>query len=139
MIELPGRFLHLLSQKVKRRQFFTARFIDKQIDVIAVSSSSPESKNAAGCEQIFGCDFIQDLLRIVKEFPRLLADCRIVKDRRIPSAQFPNMKKRRPIDILAKIDNRRVNLASASEVRLRWNVTGPSNRCSIFSRFLERE
>src|SRR5689334_6316938 len=41
MIELPGRFLHLLSQKTKAR----ARF--RKISIVAVAARRPEAKHAA--------------------------------------------------------------------------------------------
>jgi hypothetical protein len=48
-------------------------------------------------------------LRVVKQLSRLLADNRVFKDRRIPSAQFPGVKERRPID---------VGIKSSSEIAL---------------------
>src|SRR5437867_999723 len=117
MIELSGGLLQLLSQEIKRRKFFAPRLIDEKIDIITSRGCRPKSKDTACSQQTFGGDFIQDLLRVIKKLARLFSNCGIVENCRISSAQFPHVKKRRPIDILAKIDNRRRNLACFGDLR----------------------
>ena len=105
MIELPRRFLHLLSQKIKRRQLFSVRFVHEKIDIIPIRACGPESKNTTRNQQFFRSDSIENHLRVVKNLARLGADRRVVKDGGVSSAQFPNMEEGRPINVFAKIGN----------------------------------
>src|SRR5947209_6264483 len=142
MIELGGRLLDLLSQEIKCRKFFAPprnRGIDEKIDIITVRVGRPEREDATSTEQTFGCDFIQDLLRVIEHFPGLFTHRRVFENRRVSSAQFPNMKKWRPIDVLPKIGNRRGNYASSDEIRLRRNVPAPIDRCPIRARLFKRD
>ena len=49
------------------------------------------------------------------------------------------MKERRPVDIIAKIDNRRRNRARANEIRLWRLVIAPTNRGPVRTGLLERD
>src|ERR1700736_5040910 len=100
VVRLTGRFLHLLSKKIEGCQFFPTFVVGKKIDIIAPAVRRPETVNTAGNERFLANDLLQQLLRVVEELARLLSDCWIIKDRRVPATQFPGMKKRRPVDEL---------------------------------------
>src|ERR1700730_18161961 len=99
MIRLAGRFLHLLPQKIKRRQLVPAFFVDIKIDIVTRGICGPESKSATRLECLFKNNLVEQFLRVIKKFARLFANYRIVENRRITSAQFPSVKEGRPIDV----------------------------------------
>ena len=81
----------------------------------------------------------------------MFANLRIFKNRGITPAQFPGVKKRRPIDILDQCPQRKgayvvildgsrslVN-ADAQKFRLRWNIIAPINRRPVCACFLKRQ
>src|SRR5438046_3947945 len=99
MIELSGWLLHLLTQKIKRGDFFRANVIGVDMNVVADGVCGPKSVNAARDEQIFRYDSLKQLLRIIEKFARFFADLWVVQNRRVAATQFPRMKKRRPVDV----------------------------------------
>jgi hypothetical protein len=99
VIKLSSRFLHLLTQKIKRGDFFGAGVIRVDINVIADGVSGPESVNATRNQEIFRCNAFEKFLCLVEKFARLFADLRVVENRRISATQFPRVKKRRPINV----------------------------------------
>src|SRR6476646_5713945 len=103
MIELSCRLLHLLTQKIKRGDFFSAGAISVNMNVVADGVCGPKSVNAARDQEIFRCNALEEFLRIIEKFARLLTHLWVVEDRRVTATQFPRMKKRRPIDIRNKI------------------------------------
>src|SRR5437588_4524708 len=98
MVELPRRFLHLLAQEKERRQFLGACFISVEDDIISNGMGRPQSMNAARDQETFSNDSIEKCLCIVEQFSRLFAELGIVKNSGISAAQFPRMKKRRPVN-----------------------------------------
>ncbi len=58
----------------------------------------PECVNAASSQKLLRANSLEEFLGVIEKFPRLFADGWVVEDRRIASAQFPRVKKRRPID-----------------------------------------
>src|SRR6476659_534248 len=106
MIELPRRFWHLLTQKIKRGDFFSAGVISVNMNVVPGGVCGPKSVNAARDQEIFRCNALQEFLRIIEKFARLFAHLWVVEDRRVTSTQFPRMKERRPIDIFDQITHR---------------------------------
>src|SRR5260370_38933085 len=109
MIELPRRLLHLLPQKIRRREFLPSRFIAIKIDIVSDGVCWPKGVNASCGEQILHGDLIEKVLRVAKKFARLFADHRIIQYRRITASQFPYMNAWRPVNVIPKIDNRWAN------------------------------
>src|SRR5438874_8750794 len=103
MIELCRRLLHLLTQKIKRGDFFSAGVISVDMDVVADGVCGPQSVNAARDQEIFRCNTLEEFLRIIEKLTRLFAHLWVIEDRRVTATQFPRMKERRPIDIRNKI------------------------------------
>src|SRR4249919_301918 len=103
MIELCRRFLHLLTHKIKRSDFFSASLGSVNMNVVAAGVRGPQSVNAARDQEIFRCDALEEFLRIIEKFARLFTHLWVVEDRWVTATQFPRMKKRRPIDIRNKI------------------------------------
>src|SRR5207244_10697985 len=125
MVELPCWFLHLLPQKIKSCQLLPAsrgRGIAEKIDIIAGCVLGPEREYTARGQRLFGKDSVQNFLRVIKQLSRLRADRRVVENRRISSAQFPCVEKWRPIDVIAKFDDRRSDCPGSGEVRFRRTV-----------------
>ena len=106
MIELSGRLLHLLTQKIKRGDFFSAGVISVNMNVVADGVCGPKSVNAARDQEIFRCNALEEFLRIIEKFARFFAHLWVVEDRRVTATQFPRMKERRPIDIFDQIAHR---------------------------------
>src|SRR5207249_6683829 len=123
----PCRLLHLLPQKIKRREFLPSRFIDIKIDIVSDRVCRPKSINPARGQRILHGDLIEKLLRVIKKFACLFADHRIIQYRRVTAAQFPYMKERRPVDVIPKSDNRWTNSARPREFRLWQFVSTPVN------------
>src|SRR5262245_66665066 len=98
MIELSAWFLHLLAQKIKRGDFFCARLIGVNFDIVANRVCGPKSVNTARNQEILCCNALEEFLRIIKKFARLFADLLVVEDRWVTPAQLPRMKHRRPVD-----------------------------------------
>src|SRR5260370_8805960 len=138
MIELSRRLLHLLPQKIKRREFLPSRLIAIKIDIVSDGVCRPKGVNASGGERLLHGDLIEKVLRVIEKFARLFADHRIIQYRRVTAAQFPYMKEWRPVDVIPKIDNRWANRAHAREFRPRWFVSTPVNACLVRSCFLQR-
>src|SRR5947207_10771550 len=103
MIELCRRLLHLLTQKIKRGDFFSAGVVSVNMNVVADGVCGPKSVNAARDEEIFRCNALEEFLCIIKKFARFFAHLWVVKDRRVTPAQFPRMKERRPVDVFDQI------------------------------------
>src|SRR5262249_42912198 len=103
MIKLSRRLLHLLTQKIKRGDFFTAGVVSVDKKVVTCGVGGPKSVNAARDEKIFRCDALKEFLGIIKKFARFLADLWVVENRRVTATQFPRVKKRRPIDVFDQI------------------------------------
>src|SRR5436305_361470 len=99
MVELCRWLLHLLTQKVKSRDFFGAGVIRENMNVVADRVSGPKCVDAPRDEKIFRCDPLKHFLRIIEKFARLFADLWIIENRRVTATQFPRMKKRRPVDV----------------------------------------
>src|SRR3954468_10062506 len=99
MVELTGRLLHLLTQKIKGGDFFSAVLVSVNINVVADGICRPKSVNAARCQEIFRCNALKKFLRISEQSARLSADLWVIENRRVTSTQFPRMEKRRPIDV----------------------------------------
>src|SRR5438270_13295677 len=100
MVCLPGGFLHLLAQKIKRRKLFRSRFVRIKIDIVAHGVCRPKSVNSSRRERIFCDDRVEKFLGVIKKLARLFANYRIIEDRRITSTQLPGMEERRPIDVV---------------------------------------
>src|SRR4029077_2799205 len=99
MIELSRRLLHLLTQKIKGGDFFSAAVVSVNMNVIADCVCGPQSVNAARDQEIFRCNALKEFLRVIEKFARFFAHLWVVEDRRITATQFPRMKKRRPVDV----------------------------------------
>src|SRR5205814_7170574 len=106
MIELCWRLLHLLTQKIKRGDFFSAGVISVNMNVVADGVSGPKGVNAARDQEIFRCKALEEFLCIIEKFARFFAHLWVVEDRRVTATQFPRMKERRPVDILDQIAHR---------------------------------
>ena len=94
MIELSRRLLHLLTQKIKRGDFFSPGVISVDMNVVADGVCGPKSVNAARDQEIFRCNALEEFLRIIEKFARLFAHLWVVENRRVTATQFPRMKKR---------------------------------------------
>src|SRR5262245_28732792 len=103
MIELSGRFLHLLTQKIKRGDFFTANVVSMHMNIVADSVCWPKSVNDPRNQESFRCDAPKEFLSIIEKFTRLFADLCIVENRWVTTTQLPRVKKRRPIDVFDQI------------------------------------
>ncbi len=86
MTELPGRLLHLLAQEIEGRKFLASFFIDIKIDIVTHGVCRPEGEDASRAQQIFRDNLIEELFGVIKKFPRLVSDHRIIKDRRVTAA-----------------------------------------------------
>src|SRR5215471_8448619 len=137
MIELSHRFLHLLAQKIKGRPFFATRVVNEKIDIISANGSRPESENAACGQKLLLSDLVENFSRVIKKLARLFADRFVFKDRWIATAQFPDVKEWRPVDVFAKIDNRRGHFANTNQFRLRWSIIFPINWRSVRACFFQ--
>src|SRR5438552_11098651 len=102
MIELACRFLHLLPQKIKRGEPFSSVLLSVKFNVIANGVCRPECINASWRQQIFRHDALKQFLRIIEKFARLIADLRVIENRRVTTTHLPRMKERRPIDVSDK-------------------------------------
>src|SRR5436189_4584587 len=103
MIELCRRLLHLLTQKIKRGDFFSASVISVNMNVVANGVCRPKGVNAARDQEIFRCNALEEFLCFIEKFARFFAHLWVVEDRRVTATQFPRMKERRPVDIRNKI------------------------------------
>src|SRR5436309_1463955 len=99
MIELARRLLHLLTQKIKRDDLFSAGVITVNVDIVADGVCPPKCVNAARDQEIFRYDPLNKFLRIIEKFAGLFADFWVVQNGRVTPTQFPRMKERRPIDV----------------------------------------
>src|SRR3954471_16306735 len=86
MVELTGRLLHLLTQKIKGGDFFSAVLVSVNINVIADGICGPKTINAARCQEIFRCNAVKEFLRIIEKLARLFADLWVIENRRITAA-----------------------------------------------------
>src|ERR1043166_1681481 len=73
------------------------------MNVVADGVGRPKTIGAARFQEIFRCNAPEEFLCIIEKFTRLFTDFLVVENRRITTAQFPRMKKRRPIDVLDQI------------------------------------
>src|SRR5882724_1884232 len=103
MIELSRRFLHLLTQKIKCGDFFSANVISVDMNVVADGVCGPKSINAARGQEIFRCNALEEFLRIIEKFASLFAHLWVIENRWITATQFPRMKKRGPVDVRNEI------------------------------------
>ena len=99
MIELARRLLHLLTQKIERRDLFGASVISVNDDIVPDRVCRPKCVNAARNQQVFRYDPLKQFLRVIEKFARLFADLRVIENRRMTPPQFPGMKERRPVDV----------------------------------------
>ncbi len=67
MVELVGGLVHLLAQEMERGQDLGAGVIGVELDIVAHGIGGEEAINAARREQFPADDFVQQLLRILKE------------------------------------------------------------------------
>src|SRR6266550_5160108 len=95
MIELSRRFLHLLTQKIKRGDFFSANVISVDMNVVADGVCGPKSVNAVRDQEIFRCNAPKEFLRIIEKFASLFAHLWVIENRRITATQFPRSEERR--------------------------------------------
>src|SRR4029077_2876229 len=102
MVKLSRWLLHLLAQEIERRKLLCALIVSIKVNIIANGVYPPKRVNTARDQQIFCDDSIEKFLRIVEKFARLFAKLWVFKNRRITAAQFPRVKKRRPIDVLGQ-------------------------------------
>src|SRR5437879_3960441 len=128
VIELADRLWHLLAQEVKRRQLIVAGVADVELDIVTNRVRQPKPVDAARRKRILGDDLIQQFLRILEKFTRLRANRRIVKDCRIPPAQLPRVKERRPVDVIPEVADWWANNAGARPLRFCWNIIAPIER-----------
>src|SRR6185503_19091572 len=103
MIKLSSRLLHLLTQKIKGGDFFSAAVVSINMNVIADCVCGPESVNTARDQEIFRRNARKEFLRIGEKFARLVADLWVIENSRITATHFPRMKKRRPVDVFDQI------------------------------------
>src|SRR5206468_7493723 len=103
MIPLSGRLLHLLPQKIKSGDFFSAGVISVNLDIVPGGVCGPKSVNAARDQEIFCCNALEEFLRIIEKFASLFAHLWVVEDRWVTATQFPRMKERRPVDVFDQI------------------------------------
>src|SRR5678816_881454 len=94
MIELCRRLLHLLTQKIKRGDFFSASIISVNMNVVADGVCGPKSVNAARDQKIFRCNALEEFLRITEKFASLFAHLWVIENRRITATQLTQIKKR---------------------------------------------
>src|SRR4029077_10645664 len=106
MIELSSRLLHLLTQKIKRSDFFSADVISVNLNIIPDGVGRPKSVNAARHQEIFRRNALKEFLRVSKKFARFFADLWVVENRRVTATQFPRVKERRPVDVFDQIAHR---------------------------------
>src|SRR5438105_11381475 len=137
MVKLSRWLLHLLSQKIERRNLLCPIIVSIKIHIIASCVCSPKSVNTARDEQIFCDDPVKKVLRVIEKFPGVFANLRIFKNCGITPAQFPGVKKRRPIDIpdqrpqrkgaygLILSGSRTLVNADPQKFRFRWNIVAP--------------
>src|ERR1044072_7020875 len=78
------------------------------MNVVAAGVGRPKTIGAARFQEIFRCNAPEEFLCIIEKFTRLFTDFLVVENRRITTAQFPRMKKGRPIDVLDQIAHRDV-------------------------------
>src|SRR4051812_16215610 len=131
MIELCRRLLHLLTQEIKRGDFFSAGVISVDMDVVADGVRGPQSVNAARDQEIFRCNALEEFLRIIEKLTRLFAHLWVIEDRRVTATQFPGMKERRPIDIRNKIAHcERDALGNIAEIFRRAAGNGTRAACA---------
>jgi hypothetical protein len=88
---------------MKYGETLPAASICVDFDIVADCLCRPKRKNAAGAQQFFCPDALEQFLRVIEELTRLLTDGWVLKDRRIPAAQFPGVEERRPIDVRDEI------------------------------------
>ncbi len=86
MIELSGRFLHLLTQEMEGRKFLASFFIDTKIDIVAHGVCWPEREDTPRRQQTFRDDPIEQFYCVIKKFLRLLTNHRVIEDRWITAA-----------------------------------------------------
>src|ERR1700716_2764418 len=139
MIGLSSGLLHLLTQKIKRREFLISLFVDIKIDIITGRSCRPEGVNAPRSQQVLFRDFAKNLSRIIEKLACLFSEFRIVENGGITPAHLPRMKEWRPIDVACKIGNRGAGDAKPEKIRLWWLVAAPINRSAICSCLCKRE
>ena len=53
MVELAGGLLHLLTQEMERREYFAARLVGVELDVVSDRVRRPERIHAARLDQFF--------------------------------------------------------------------------------------
>src|SRR4030095_15417706 len=106
MIELSCRLLHLLTQKIKRGDFFSAGVVNVNMNVVADRVGGPKSINAARNQEILCCNVLEEFLRIIEKFARLFSDLWVVENRRVTPAQLTRMEKRRPINVFDQLAHR---------------------------------
>src|ERR1043166_5610959 len=94
MIELVGRLVHLLTEKVESSQRLPPRFVREKLDVIAHTVRGEQTVHRPGGQQLSRDDIGEQGLGIVEE----LFGFWIVQDSRITAAQLPGMEKWRPIN-----------------------------------------
>ena len=70
------------------------------LDIIARTVGRHDGANPPRRDPLLGHHLIKHLARILIEFRRLLADHLVFENRGETSAQFPRMKKWRPIDVI---------------------------------------
>ena len=127
---------------MERREPCLSGIVGVDFDIIAHCVRRPKSVNAACREQLFLDDASEQLLRIFKKLARLRTDHRVIKNRGIPSAQFPSMKERRPIDVGNKCLERKRRRGGRHDLpsqksRLYRRVPRPIKRPAIRPRLLE--
>src|SRR6266550_4511027 len=69
VIELIRRFLHLLAKEMESRERFGARFVGINFNVVTDCFRGPESENAASGQQFLRSNSIEQLLRVIEQFP----------------------------------------------------------------------
>src|SRR5260370_28665289 len=99
MIDLPRRFIHLLTKNLKHRQHVAPRFVAVYLDIVTGTIGRPEPVNSFGSDKATVHDVLKEFLCIFKQLVSLGTHRWIVENRRESSAQFPSMEKWRPIDV----------------------------------------
>ena len=97
-IRLAVGLFDLLAEEVESRQHLRARLVSVKLHIIADGVRGKEAIDPASDQESLGHDFFQQLLRFSEKFARFLAVFCVIENSRMPPAQFPRVKKRRPVD-----------------------------------------
>lgn len=90
VVRLALGFLGLLAEGVEGGEDVAVLVVE--IDVVAVALRAPEGEDAAGGEELFLDDLLQEDLRVVEEGLGLGADEFVLEDGGVAATQFPRVE-----------------------------------------------